>query len=463
MSIRVEHRDSSVERRVVIGMITDAGVLGRIASKWETETLQARWSNLVGGWCVKYFRQYGKAPGKDIEAMFEAWALDGADEETTKIVEAFLSGLSGEYARIAQQTNADYLIDLAGKHINRVKLTRLAEAILGDIAAGDIERAEQRAAAHHTVEMGEGSVVDVLHDYEAIKAAFKEKGRPLINYTGALGTFFDDSFERDAFVAFEGPEKVGKTWWLLDVAWRGMLAKHRVAFFEVGDLSKNQIIRRFMIRAARRPLKPGICRKPINIIHGPDDMYASVDFDEREFKHPLSPAAAWAAAQRITGGAGEPLLKLSIHRANSISVYGVEAQLDRWEKEIQWVPDIVIVDYADILAPPSRSLESRDQINETWMGLRAISQRHCLLVAASQTNTASYEADVIDRGHFSGDKRKNAHVTAMIGLNVHEPEKEQMLTRLNYVELREGEFTRSKCVHVAGSLGIANPAMLSTF
>jgi len=44
--------------------------------------------------------------------------------------------------------------------------------------------------------MGEGSVIDVLPGVEAIKQAFKEKGKPLINYPGALGTFLDDTFER---------------------------------------------------------------------------------------------------------------------------------------------------------------------------------------------------------------------------------------------------------------------------
>src|SRR5882672_830388 len=463
MSIRIEQRDGATERRVVTAMIVDAVVLGRIYSRWERDALQARWSNIIGGWCCDFYKRYGKAPGKAIESIFETWAQDANDKDTVKIVEKFLGDLSGEYSRLRKQSNSEYMIDLAAQHLNRVKLTRLAELIQGDLANGDIDKAQKRATEHTHIEMGEGSVIDVLQDVEAIKQAFKEKGKPLINYPGALGTFLDDTFERDAFVSFEGPEKVGKTWWLLDVAWRGMLARHKVAFFEVGDLSQNQIMRRFMVRASRRPFKAGVCRRPINITHGPDDMYATVDFDEKEFKHPHSWQAAWGACQRVTRDHGESLLKLSIHRANTISVHGIESILDRWEKELRWVPDIIAVDYPDILSPPSRAIESRDQINETWMGLRSISQRHCLLVTATQSNKASYDADVIDRSHFSGDKRKNAHVTAMIGLNVHEPEKEQMLTRLNYAELREGEFVSSKCVHVAGALGIANPALLSTF
>jgi hypothetical protein len=75
----------------------------------------------------------------------------------------------------------------------------------------------------------------------------------------------------------------------------------------------------------------------------------------------------------------------------------------------------------------------------------------------------SYKEDLIGREHFSEDKRKMAHVTGMVGINQTRREKERGVYRLNWVVLREGEFIEEHCVHVAGCLGLANPAMKSAF
>jgi hypothetical protein len=465
MSLRVQHRDGSIERRVLTGMIVNANVLGPVSAKWEKGMMSSPWSNIVGQWCVDYYREYGDAPGKMIESLYESWAHDNDDQDTVKIVNKFLSELSKEYSRLKEETNADYVVDLASEHLNRTRARAVLERAEGHLLAGEVDKVYELFGKSGRVEVGKGSGVNVFQDTEAIKQTFAARGLPLVTYPGALGNFYGDALERDGFVALMGPEKVGKTWWLMDIAWRGMLQGRRVAFFEVGDLSQNQIMRRWMVRAAGRPWKPGIVRRPINITHNPDETFSVVDHEEKEFKEPLDYEYALAKCQKLSRHMNnEPLLKLSVHPNDSISVYGIESELDQWERMYNWSPDIIIVDYADILAPPTKAAETRDQINATWKRLRSLSQaRHCLVVTATQAKATSYNAELLDRSDFSEDKRKFAHVTAMIGLNVTEVEKEMMVTRLNYLVLREDEFVVTKCVHAAGSLALANPAVLSTF
>lgn len=447
-------------------MIVDAAVLGPVSAKWEKDIMTAPWSSIIGTWCVEYYRQYGKAPGKVIESLFETWAEGNDDKETVKIIEKLLSELSGQYARIGKESNSQYVVDLACKHFNRVKANRLMELGQGDIAKGDVDKFYERITKFNRIEVGQGTGVNVLEDTEAIRAAFKTKGQSVVVYDGALGNFFSDALERDAFVAFMGPEKSGKTWWLLDLAWRAMLQGSKVAFFEVGDLSQNQIMRRFMTRAAYRPWKAGLVKRPINITHNPDDPFAIVDFEEKKFPNDLDFDIVHKKCNELMKriGSQDPLLKLSVHPNDSISVHGIEGIIEAWERSDGWSPDIIVVDYADILAPPSKAAETRDQINSTWKRLRALSQsRHCLVVTATQSDAASYRAELLDRSNFSEDKRKFAHVTGMVGINVTLAEKDQMLTRLNWLVLREGEYSEGKCVHAAGCLAIANPAVLSTF
>jgi hypothetical protein len=464
MSFRVEHRDGSTERRIVIAMIVDPAVLGRIQPKWVKGQMKSAWANVIGQWCCDYYRDYQKAPGATIESIYESWAGDHEDKDTVKIIEKFLTGLSGEYTRMRKQSNSDFVIDMASKHFDRIRLERLADTIKGDLETGDIEKARSRADGYKPVELGVGEGIDVLRDVSAIKQAFNTKSEVLIQYPGALGTFFGKALERDALIAFTGPEKSGKTWWLLDMAWRGMQQGRKVAFFEVGDLSQNQIMRRFTVRAAKRPFDKGKVRRPINITHAPDDPMATVDFQEKEFKTDMSYKQALEACQRVASKDKETYLKLSVHPNDSISIHGIESILESWERNDNWSPDIVVLDYPDILAPPTKYDQGRDAINATWKRMRAITQSwHSLMVVATQSDAASYRAQRLDRTNFTEDKRKLAHVNGMIGINVFEGEKEQMLTRLNWIVLREGEFNTDVDCHVAGALGIANPAVLSTF
>jgi hypothetical protein len=464
--MKVTKRNGSKERKILIGMIVDSQVLGRIASKWESNLFKSSWGNLVGQWCVDFYLEYESAPKQEIESLFESWASKTHDEESVELIDKFLSGLSEEYEAQAEASNSNYIIDLASEYFNKVKLRSLSESIKGDLIEGDVQSALDRVNTYGQIEMGAGAGIDVLSDQEAIKEAFEEQQESIVEYAGDLGKFFKGALQRDAFIAFMGPEKRGKTWWLIDVAWRAMRQRRRVAFFEVGDMSQNQIMRRFMTRAIRKPLKPQSYDYPTFIEREEGVPVALVDHDHRKQEKSLGWQSAFKACQKVMKSkikSDESMLRLSCHPNSSLTVSGMKSILQAWERD-GWIPDVIVVDYADILAPPHGIKDTRDQINATWKQLRALSQsQHCLLVTATQADANSYNTNTIGRSNFSEDKRKLAHVTGLVGLNATPEEKENGVTRLNWIVLRESAFSENQCVHVAGCLAVGNPAIKSTF
>lgn len=465
--MQVNRRDGSDERRILIGMIVDRVVLGRISTKWEKDLFSSKWANLVAGWCHKFFEKYNKAPGKAIEGLFESWASRHGESDTVKLVEKLLSSLDGEYRSLKRESNSDYIIDLASNHFNKVKLSKLAKQLEGAVDNGELDDAVKSITSYNKLEMGLGSGINVLQDKEAVRAAFAERRESIIKYHGDLGTFLGDSLERDGFIALVASAKKGKTFVLMDMAWRAMEQRRKVAFFQMGDLSQNQSMRRFMIRAARRPYKPGKILYPIKVEKDPDEDMAIVEHKEKEYTDGLDWRKCWKSCKEVMESKArtkEPLLKLSCHAACTLNVHGIRGILQNWERT-GWVPDVVIIDYADLIAPIAGYKESRDQVNATWTALRSLStQLHCLTVAATQADAGSYTAHTLHRSNFSNDRRKNDHVTGMIGINQSVAEKEMGLMRWNWVvPYREGDFKEGVCVHVAGCLAIANPCIRSTF
>lgn len=463
--MQITKKNSKDEKRIITAMIVDDFVCGKISAKWGNKGLfRTKWGNTIASWCVWYFSKYEKAPQKHIVNLYEKWASRNKDPEAIKLVEKFLDTLSTDYAKLKQNINANYVLDIAGDYFNAVKLKELSRTIDNEIDLGNTKDANEIVVSYNTIELGKGEGINALEDTNAIKEAFESKKEPLIKYPGALGKFFGDALERDAFIAIMAPEKRGKTWLLLDVAVRGVIQKKKVAFFEAGDMSQNQFMRRLITRISNKPMKRCLVDYPTSIsmsIEGDID----VGTKRLRFKKGLQHKEAQQLINNFTKklNSDGPLLKLSCHPNSTLSTTTIQNTLKLWERD-SWVPDVIVIDYMDILDKTYRGLEGRDCINEAWKQMRGLSQKyHCLIVTATQADAESYNSGILKRSNFSEDKRKFAHVTGMLGLNQKPSEKEQGIMRWNWIVLRESDFDERDCVHVATCLELGRPAVLSYY
>lgn len=475
MALRTERRDGSPERRVLIGMVMTRRVLGPIAEKWHAGVglFASKWGNLIAGWCVSHYRKYHRAPGPSITHYFEAWAEAAQDRETIDAVESFLAGLSDEAERIRDSISPDHLLDMAKDLFEKVHLNDLMGRVAAHIERGEVERAREVVDRSRKIEIGTGAGVNVLTAEEAVAAAFEKRSEAIVEYPGAAGNFFrgvcDGGYGggaalcRDAFISFMAPEKRGKSFWLGDLAFRAVEQDRNVAYFEVGDMSQDQVIRRIAARASCRPINHCRYEYPLSIESQGGRNLPNIETDYRTEVHGLSSDEAIEELRRIGEKRGQSRFKLSCHPNSSISVSGIEGILEGWSRD-DWRPDVVVIDYADILAGLNSREEPRDQINSTWKALRGLSQRHhCLVVTATQADSASYDQWILSRKNFSEDKRKYAHVTGMVGINQVSAEKDKGVFRLNWIMLRELDFSESKCLWTASCLAVANPCVVSTF
>ena len=456
--------DGSDSRRILSAMITDATVCARIGSKWENVGLFAsRTENLIAKWAIKYHQKYGIAIRENIETSFENWADGGrVREETVESVGKLLDFLSEEYDKEESQS-VEYILDMAGRLFNKVRLKQTLMAAESEIDDNEVEEAQDRIAEFRKVELGVGSVFKPGQDLEEWKEALDNSAlEQLVKYPKGVGKFFWGEFGRDCFVSFVGASGSGKSWWLLDLGYRGARQRKRVAFFEIGDMSKNQVIRRLGQRALRRPRYDRICSIPTSLVHDEEgvDTDDTIITEDRMLSAitPKKSLDAWEKIQRK-----KDLFRLSCHPNSSINMEGIESILQDWISG-GWVPDIIIIDYADLLAPPRGIQEERAQINHNWKRMRRMSQEyHCLLVTATQADAKSYEKGLLRRKNFTDDRRKIDHTTAMVALNMTDSEKNRGITRLNWWKRRDEGYIETQQCKIAGSFSVGCPIILSCF
>jgi len=459
--LKTESIDGQIERKILIGMITHTGFLQKVFPKYHRNMFPSKIGGLISSWCVNYYKKYKKAPNKQIESIYLIWTESDQDKASHTAIEKFLGSLSKEYDR-SETIDLTYLLDIAARWFNDIAADLLQISIVKARQRGDVEEAVKLATSFREINFKTNDGIDIISDISAHEHSFNCQQKTLVSYKGGLGDFFGNTLSEDSFVAFFGVMKGGKSYWLLDIAMRAIFQKRKVAYFQVGDLSQDQIIRRFQARFLKRPIQAKNVNYPIILTQGKGiDQPANVEFEIKRFLTTLNFSDIQNTLRKLKAKTNR--FRLSCHPLGTVSILDIRNILETWD-QTDWRADICIIDYADNLSPVSSKETKIEQVAETWGLMRQLSQmRKCLVVTVSQPKQEAFRSWVMTRQHVSDSKMKLAHVSAFIGINQTSEEKERQIQRLNYIVSRENDFSETKCCYVAGCLDIANPAILSNF
>jgi len=490
--------DLQIERRIILGMIINDDFLKEILSIYSPSLLKSRSSRIIAEWCREYYEQYEKAPKKDIQGIFTV-KQEQLDDDVVQSIERLLTSLSDEFEEDGEKFNTQYLLDQAEERFKAVSLENLSDEIKGHLAVGEVKDAENMLADYNRISRPSSSGVNPFTDESVVKAAFEVKeGDVLFDFPGAFGRLLGP-MERESFLGIMGSEKKGKSYLLMEFALRAFMNRCHVAFFECGDMSERQIVRRIYSYITRTPMvtdkrvyipildcarnQNGECKladregttlsatakyyqdAPNHItctLCSRDFQYAheysgAVWWKEKTFDKYMNWQEGYKHGKRFFDKVKRNF-KLACFPSDSISVEGIQRELDLWEKNEDFIPDVVVIDYADILAPIDSRLEFRHRENHTWKRLRALSQiRRCLVVTATQSDAASYGKERLTLSNFSEDKRKYAHVTQMIALNQTPEEKRMGIMRIGQLVVRERDFDTDKDVVILQCPAIGRP------
>lgn len=463
--MKVAQVRSDEERAILTALIVNDGVLATVHARLGSDRnpFEGKWANTIAQWCFAYYGKYRKAPKKHIQNLFAKYSQKTKDEDAVTLVDQFLSRLNKDYEGLSQELNEKYLIDLASTYFKRVRLARMSERLQAAVDNKDIEEAETALHEYKPVEFAADDWADPFSKDE-IRQTFRyyEKDRSLIRFPGELDRFLSEQFERDGFIAFAAPEKRGKSYFLLEVVYQALRQRRKVLYYVLGDMSKVQAQRRLYQRIARRPIRTGEFRLPKRMFI--KDGVPRVKF-RNKLRAAITPKVIWEMADKLRRltSSNELPIKIKCHGASIVAASDIERDVQECSQE-GWVPDVVVLDYADLLAPEpgTGTQEFRHQVNESWKVLRRIAlDHHLLMCTATQAAATAYDSRVIRKRDFSEDKRKNAHVTGMLGINQTSEEKPLGIYRLNWIFLRDGAWADTEVVWTAGNLGIACPCMVS--
>lgn len=475
--MKVRKYQASEEKTILVALIVHDQVLRTVVQDIGPDPrglFKSKWSNLIARWCFEYFAKHRKAPAGIIQDLFVKYAqTEPEDEASVSLVESFLETLSGEYAKLAEELNPQWVLEKAADYFEKVRLERMAEGVQVALERQDIVKAREFYSLCKPVAFSQDAWLNPFsRSTIATTLERLENVKPLVVFPGPMGTFLSQHFERDGFISFAGPEKRGKSFWLQEVVWKALNQRRRVLYYVLGDMSADQVYRRLYSRMTGKPKwrnpKEPVLKIPTTIrVTGKDDdgkAKAECSYEEKDLRGYNNRDVDIAVGKlRLQAALKDNPLRLKCQGADTITASGIEQDIQNLTEE-GFIPDVVVIDYADLLLSEKHTgkMDFRHQIDATWKVLRRIStQYHLLVVTATQAAARSYTQFLIRKGDFSEDKRKNAHVTGMIGINQNPVEKKKGIYRLNWIFLRDGIWTETQYVWTAGNLALGCPCFTS--
>ena len=492
---RTINRD--LEKQILIALITSPTVMKAVAPIFDPKLFKLELSRKVAQWIKNYFITYQTSPGRDIQAIFNQ-EKSSLKPELEEQAEEFLAALSEEF--LSSPPNDSFMKDETTKYLKMQKLEQISLVIQGIVESnGKLEDAETILNSYNK-EMAEvARWVSPLDDPNYIEAAFEEQADVLFELPGNLGQFLGP-IEREFLVGIMGPMKRGKSWWLMEFAFHALSFKRRVAYISL-EMSDKKCSQRFYQRITAATNNEEGMISTYNVL---DCKYNQVNQCNRRERvcnvgkpteeRPNPQYIPCCMCKHLSGGDYQPAFYqvqqerpgLSIPLVNStakqfLKMYGKNhfksisyppftANLKSIGQDLDilvadgFVPDVVVIDYADILAPEITRGDVRHQIDDTWKSLKRMgAERKVAVITATQGNRASLAKDIIEQTDTSEDIRKLAHQDIFFALSQARMEKQFNALRLNILAHRWKHFDPFYNLLVTYNFDVGQPMLDSTF
>ncbi|MCK9281510.1 MAG: hypothetical protein M0P71_12870 [Melioribacteraceae bacterium] len=420
--------DVDVEKEIITGLITDPRYTIEILPIFKKELLQIPFAKTVSKWCFDYYQKYKKAPGSDIQGMYDTYCNDNkADPAQIELIGKFLSGLSTRYEKA---NNVKYKVDKAELYFQAREVEILKDSLSVLLVNNKIKDAHKAIAEFKRTERAQTIGIDIVRD-NILNILFAEDDN-LFDFPGDLGKMFGTICRQD-YILIAAPMKRGKSFWLAEFGLRGLMRGLNIIYYSLEMSEKKMLNRIYQYFLGESRIEKTIEHFPFFTKEN------EIDYKEL-FKKGLSAGAIQKKRKQIEGMLSGNSFRLCCYPTGSINVKDIKTHLSNLEHYNKFIPDIIIVDYADIMSPESGDKEHRQKLNATQEALRGLAQeKNCVVISATQTDRSTFKKN-IEEDTIAEDIRKLAHATHVMALNQSREDKKNSIMRVSMLVARDDEF-----------------------
>lgn len=490
--------DSRIERQIITGMIISTKFLLEIQPILNSNFFQLKFSKTIAEWCLDYYRNYKVAPQKNIENIFLSFKSSLLPEKI-EMISVFLESISEEYKR-TKHFNVEYILDNAEKYFRTVSLKQAEQKIKEYLSKGELEEGEKIITGFRRLMRHSNVGVDPIFDLKEIRNALSnDSANNMFSLSGDLGKLIG-AFQREWLVTILGNSGVGKTWWLLYIAMKATLAGYNVVFASL-EMSQEEIIRRIQSYINGLPIREyenGVvipvfdcksnqdnscdlkyrtcnigldnenetifeeapkeylscikCRRKDNKFYKQATWFKKIEKDKLKMKNVSVKIKKMENLNFTTGN-----LKLVHFPMKTVSVPKFETYLDNLEYYENFVPDVIVTDYAANFKSNDKHDQQRFNIQEIWEGHKSLAQKRKVLVVSGHQGNTIRTGGEIGQGNWAEDLSGLRLSDLSIALNQTPQEKDKGVMRISVTKQRSDNYSLLNSATVLYSYDIGRP------
>ena len=475
---------------------------GLIKTKYFSQYFQP-----VFRWIIKYYSIYKKAPKGNMQQLFNFYGKD-LPKDISEIIEEYLDRIAEEFILLQEKgVNPKFVTkEIIPRFVKKQEAQIIIDNLQTMIEANKIDKIDSLINGYKTVGFEDekdpnfgtfkpGSIKTVNNYFDGNGS--KDREGYLFKLPGSVGDFIG-ALERKKLIAITGVEKAGKSRMIQEINYQGVI-HHKLKILDINlEMSSEEKSERFWQRCGNYAVDEensgnvifpvldcennqfGTCEirsRKLNkrdlLTNWDDD---SVSFEERpdwkicqKCRFEISRKNVkrtkrfipmiWFKETKIRQ-INENRVKKTINNLlpMGISNYRVKtfprfsASLDEvvtyiktYVKKSRFEPDILSIDYPDIMIPIEGKLMDRFNIDYNWKTCALLAQEfNCLVMVADQAVKAARNKRSLDVMDTSESKTKDAHLDMRLTLNCTDYEKELGLQRLGMLFRRKGRLHHSE-------------------
>lgn len=489
--------DTSIEKRILSGMVRSSDYLREILPVYDPTYLSSNAIKIVAKWCQDYYEKYGEVPGKSVVEIFYDYADSAPEDRDLPVIEHILAEIV-ESADDSIKINTQYLIDQTMEFFRRRELEITSSKVKMLLLQGDLKKAEHTLLNYRKVVRPMTGWINPFDDDEIQEVMDRNESDGLL-MPGELGNYLG-VFERGWLVAITAPFKRGKTWIAMEFAIIAMMQGFKVVFISL-EMTKKKVKERFFkrITAATEeggegvyPIfdcvrnQDGSCRKRERL--GRKALGGSGKYKPKYYPDPeyipccvcrkvnadYEPCVWFETTTRNQLGYVDDVynrlkafkrmyghrMRIKCYPRFSASLSDIERDLDNLSAVENFDADVVITDYIDILRADNPSLAGVEKEDIVWMDMAKLaSTRNAVSITLTQGTRDSVDARTITEKHMSKWIGKLGHVDGMFTLNQTEKEKSQGIMRIGTLAHRHKDFSKTQFCTIIQDLSAGQPVL----
>jgi len=389
----------------------------------------------------KYVKKYNRAPKDHADDLLDALpgSVDADSMEATR-------NLLRRLGRIRNTVNADYTLERLFSFIRRQSIKSAIMAAAPLVMTDDDTQLDQAEALLTGAMKQRMAVFDrgvSVGDIMAVRNAFDQETREGFDTgIGPLDDIRAMPMRKEMHLLIGGAGH-GKTWWLTHLARQAARRKHRVLHVTL-EVGQNIMLRRYIqaylaLTQERLPhdmakliIKPGKRGRMEVTNFGLTESKASARDPDGRFEGQLE-ARVTALRARLSR------IRIKEFPSGMLSLQALIAYLDMLEADDGFIPDLLLLDYPDLMKLSGGIEHKRQALGQLFVDLRGVAgERNIGLATVTQGNRKFVESTRPDETMVAEDWSKIATADTIIIQQKKEREAALGMARLFVAKSRNG-------------------------